>query len=98
MIRKIIQKRKKKKILKFIRLINKTFNRYDDYSGGCFKFHLILLNTFGGEGYYNHEHVITKIGDTYYDVDGVVTNTTDYLSIKKVFTYEFMYEVYKEYL
>lgn len=98
MIKKIMRKRKSLKILKFIRLINKTFERYDNYTGGCFKFHLILLNTFGGEGYYNGNHVITKIDHIFYDVDGIVTDTEGFVSIKEEYGYDFMYEIFKEYL
>jgi hypothetical protein len=58
------------KILDFISLVNKTFGRYPEVSGGCYKFHLILKSVFGGEGYYNSNHIVTKIDGKFYDIDG----------------------------
>ena len=69
------------KVIGFIDLLKATFGRYKDYSGGCYKFHLILKKVFGGQGFYNSDHVITKIGDVYYDIDGVVESTEGYLPL-----------------
>ena len=90
----------KQKVLNFIVLIRKTFGRYKDYSGGCYKFHLILKQVFGGVGFYNGEHVITEINGTFYDIDGEVTKfTNNYISIGgKEYPYEFMNETFKEFL
>lgn len=69
-------------VLKFITLIRKTFGRYEEYSGGCYKFYLILKQVFPEAiGYYNDAHVITRIGDKYYDIDGEVKPAFNYLMI-----------------
>lgn len=69
-------------VLKFISLIRKTFGRYEDTSGGCYKFYLILKTTFPDAiGYYNDDHVITKIGDSFFDIDGMVKPAYNYLPI-----------------
>lgn len=47
------------------------------------KFHLMLVRLFGGVGYYNSCHVITKIRSKYYDINGLVTDTTGYLPISE---------------
>jgi hypothetical protein len=44
----------------------------------------MLLQKFpGSEAYYNSNHVITKIGIHYYDWDGVVAKTDDFLEFNK---------------
>lgn len=41
--------------------------------GGCFKVYLVLRQRFpGAEPWYDGEHVLTKIGDHYYDIRGEV--------------------------
>lgn len=46
----------------------------------CYSFHLILKSIFPEViPYYNHTHVISKIGDKYYDIDGVVTDIDGYI-------------------
>lgn len=72
-----------RQILYFIDLINLTFGRYDDFSGGCYKFHLILKSLFDGEGYYDSDHIITKIGDYYYDIDGLAIKTEKFLPFEE---------------
>lgn len=63
----------------FIFLYGLWYGGYKDYTGGCLKFHFVLMDIFGGDGYYNSSHVITKIGDKYYDIGGIVHDTADYL-------------------
>lgn len=36
----------------------------------CKKVSELLIETFGGEMWYNGSHIITKIGDKFYDLDG----------------------------
>lgn len=41
--------------------------------GSCYHFYLILKQVFAGaEPYYDMDHIITKIGDKYYDITGEV--------------------------
>ena len=47
-------------------------------NGGCYQFHLLLKAMYGGEPYIDKfymNHVITKIGDKFYDITGVVDFT-----------------------
>lgn len=88
-------------VLEFIDLIKKTFGKYPDTSGGCYKFHLILRTVFAeGMGYYNEDHIITKIGDLYYDIYGVYPGVDKgYLPIDGVeYSYEDMDSIFKEYI
>lgn len=42
--------------------------------GNCFRFHLLLKNVWPkAKPYYNDGHVITKIGNNYYDVKGKIS-------------------------
>lgn len=57
--------------LQTIGLIMDTFGKYPDYSAGCLKCHLILKSIHPeAEGFYNESHVLTKIGEKFYDIDG----------------------------
>lgn len=41
--------------------------------GGCYDFYLILKAKFkSAEAYYDSDHVITKIGSKYYDINGEI--------------------------
>lgn len=52
-------------------LIRRTFGRYASESGGCLKFHILLLRIFpGASGWYNSDHVLTEIDGVMYDIDG----------------------------
>ena len=65
---------KKKKILEFIDLVRTSFVGSDlVYTrGSCYRFYLILKNVFPeSETYYDLKgHVVTKIGDFFYDING----------------------------
>lgn len=67
--------RKHKRILKVIAFVKKVVPNaeYRFTKGLCFKFY-ILLNIFFSEGepYHDSDHVVTKIGDKYYDITGEV--------------------------
>lgn len=67
----------KKEILKFISNFKDMQDHY--LYGKCYWFAIILQTRFGGVLYYNQveNHWVTKIGETLYDVQGVV-NSTDY--------------------
>lgn len=81
----------------FINLCNNTFGRYKPYSGGCYKFHLLLKSVFGGEGYYDSDHIITKIGDKYYDIDGYAIRTDRFIHFDE-YGEQYFKESFKEYL
>lgn len=93
-----MQKYTKEEILMFISLIRKTFGRYPKESGGCYKFHLILKLAFGGKGWYDSDHVITQIGEHFYDIDGeVITPNFAFLPIED-YGYDHMNKSFKEHL
>ena len=63
---------------KTIDLICRTFGRYPSMSGGCLKFHILLLRIFPeASGWYNGDHVLTEIDGVKYDIDGEYKNPTD---------------------
>ena len=92
----------KKNVLTIIDLLYSTYGDYPPHSGGCYKFHLILLTIFeNATGYYNGDHVITKIGRVYYDKDGVVdieNSIGQYVSFDTYGGYEYFEEIFEEYL
>ena len=48
----------------------------------CHYFSLILQSIFpGSEEYYNSDHAITKIGNKFYDLNGVVEHTERFLPL-----------------
>jgi len=83
------------RVISFIEKINDTFGRYEPESFGCWKFHLVLSDVFGGEYYYNSDHVITKINDKFYDINGEVEDVNGYLD-KEAFPLCFMLKTFKK--
>lgn len=65
-----------KDILQFISTINKIFGQREET---CYPFSKLLMSVFGGELYYDSNHVITKIEGVFYDSKGIVTDTKGYL-------------------
>lgn len=66
---------KKRKILNIITEIRNSHPEMKDMfmNGSCLNLHMILRAMFPeAEPYYNVDHVITKIDDSYYDIRGVV--------------------------
>ena len=60
-----------------IDLIRRTFGRYASESGGCLKFHILLLRIFPeASGWYNSDHVLTEIDGVMYDIDGIYAKDT----------------------
>jgi len=56
---------------KFVHTVRTTFGTYPDFSGGCLKFHIILSLVYAdARGYYDGGHVITRIGDSFWDIEG----------------------------
>jgi len=61
---------------KFIKQIRDSFkgSEYVYQNGSCYKFFTILKMIFKEvEPYYNNRHVVSKIGDNFYDITGKVT-------------------------
>lgn len=62
---------------KVLNVCDKVFESFDGAfkyytSGGCFQFHLILLFNFKEAApYYDGNHIITKIGKNYFDINGI---------------------------
>ena len=54
----------------FIHRLKRIYGLHSDYRGGCLKLALILISFYGGEIFENQDHVITKIGDSFYDHTG----------------------------
>lgn len=67
------------RVISFIEKTKDVFGEYEPMSFGCWKFHLLLSDVFGGEYYYNDNHVITKIDNKFYDINGEVKETNGYL-------------------
>ncbi len=38
----------------------------------CARVHLLLKAIYAGHGYYDGDHIVTKINDKFYDIDGLV--------------------------
>lgn len=61
-------------VLRFIALIRNSAHKLQTLiftEGACYQFHLILKNRFPESvAYYDMNHVITRIGDGYYDITG----------------------------
>lgn len=73
-----MDKKEHKKIIKFIKAIRESFHEsYIVYCfGGCYGFYTILKSIYPeAKAYFldsEREHIITKIGDNYYDITGKV--------------------------
>lgn len=54
--------------------------------GGCYRFHLFLKNIFSDATPFIHkdkDHIISKIGDQFFDIKGIVENKNEYSPLKK---------------
>lgn len=70
------------KILTTIRIIRESHPEIVNiYSyGSCMNFFVLLRNLYPeARAYYNVDHIITKIGNYYYDISGVVLEVKSYL-------------------
>jgi len=58
------------------------------YSNGkCYEFYLILKSIFPDAiAYYDGNHIITKIWEKYYDINGEVNDIDNYLELSKHYT------------
>jgi len=77
-----------RRILKIIKTIRKSIAgagaTYIYTHGSCYQFYLILKSIIpNAEAYYNSDHIITKIGERFYDIRGEIINTGEYLYMKE---------------
>lgn len=71
-----------RKILNFIGLIRDSDpnSGYLYTHGGCMNLFCILHSVYPeATAWYNCNHIITKIGDYFYDIGGIVMNTENYI-------------------
>lgn len=83
-------KNKHSEILHFIKTIRNSFggSKYVYTNGSCYQFYKILKLVFPQAiGYYNSDHVITKINGRYYDITGEVKET-NHLLIDKYYDHK----------
>jgi hypothetical protein len=75
-------------VLNFINTLRNSFDGGDEVylSGSCYHLYKILKTIFpNAECYFSnmHDHVITKIDNTFYDIKGVVKNIDGYIPLKE---------------
>ena len=66
--------------------------------GSCYHFYLILKEVFSeAECYFDEDHVVTKIGDKFYDITGEVRGDLTLTRYKKVPSYSLKapFNIYK---
>ena len=71
--------------IEFIERLREIYpERYTDGTNGCLKFHLMLKALYPHQchGWYNSDHIISQIRGEYYDIDGIVEKTSDYLPME----------------
>lgn len=64
-------------ILYIIDLLNRTYGRYSEGSGGCLKFHILLKLFLPNQeviAYYDENHFLSCIDGIFYDVDGIANH------------------------
>jgi len=71
--RTALERAKEYRALYFLSLLRETFGGYPDMSGGCLKV-AMLLQVYMQEGqtYYDGDHVVTRIDQQLYDINGIV--------------------------
>lgn len=77
-----------RRILKFIKSVRESIAGagavYIYTHGSCYQFHLMLKSVLPEAiPYYNSNHVITRIGERFYDITGEVKDTTDFLNMQE---------------
>ena len=92
--------KKEQEIEKFIQLVRDSFIESQQVytEGSCYHFYLILKQVFPeAKAYYDADHIITKIGDRFYDITGEVLANTGMLEFKRLPSYSLKatYNIYK---
>lgn len=81
-----------------IKSLHGIYGKYPQYSGGCLKLHLLLKEIYvHAYGFYNGDHVITLIGNGFYDINGKVDNVKDFLPFRS-FGYEYFLSAFSNVL
>lgn len=93
--------KKEQEVEKFIRTIRDSFigSQQVYTEGSCYHFYLILKQVFPeSKAYYDADHIITKIGDKFYDITGEIIMTTGMLEFKRLPSYSLKapYNIYKD--
>ena len=93
--------KKEQEVEKFIQTIRDSFigSQQVYTEGSCYHFYLILKQVFPeAKAYYDADHIITKIGDKFYDITGEIIMTTRMLEFKKLPSYSLKapYNIYKD--
>lgn len=76
---------------KILEIITEIRNSHSEMSnifskGSCLNFHIILKAIFSNaQAFYNSDHIITKIGIKYYDINGEVLNIENYIPFEDYF-------------
>lgn len=88
------------KVEKFISTIRDSFigSQQVYTEGSCYHFFLILKEVFPeAECYYDTYHVVTKIGDYFYDITGKVIKSNESFKMENLPTYGLKapYNIYK---
>lgn len=68
-----------RKVIKFIKIVKDSFRGSSDVytRGSCYKFFEILKFVFpSAECFYYSKHILTKINDRFYDINGEVKDRT----------------------
>lgn len=71
-------------VLNFISTIRESFDESKKVytQGSCYHFYKILKCVFPDAiAYYDMDHIITRIGDKYYDINGEYTDLKNYLPL-----------------
>lgn len=72
-------------ILELIKAIRESFDESVAVytQGSCYRFYEILKRVYpDAVAYYDMDHIITKIGDKFYDINGEYTDTKRFLPLK----------------
>lgn len=93
--------KKEQEIEKFIQTIRDSFigSQQVYTEGSCYHFYLILKQVFPeAKAYYDADHIITKIGDKFYDITGEIIMNTGMLEFKRLPSYSLKspYNIYKD--
>lgn len=91
---------REREVEKFIQTIRDSFigSQQVYTEGSCYHFYLILKQVFPeAKAYYDADHIITKIGDKFYDITGEIIMNIGMLEFKRLPSYALKtpYNIYK---
>lgn len=93
--------KKEQEVEKFIQTIRDSFigSQQVYTEGSCYHFYLILKQVFPeAKAYYDADHIITKIGNKFYDITGEILMNTGMLDFNRLPSYSLKapYNIYKD--